>query len=39
MRGDLEVDRDLYEVLDLFMGKMGKFTTDKNALKVSLRLP
>ena len=33
MRGDLEVDRDLYEVLDLFMGKMDKFTTDKNALK------
>ena len=23
MRGDLEVDRDLYEVLDLFMGQMG----------------
>lgn len=33
MRGDLEVDRDLYEVLDLFMGEMGKFTTDKSALK------
>ncbi len=33
MRGDLEVDRDLYEVLDLFMGQMGKFTTDKSALR------
>ncbi|TCS79123.1 SAM-dependent methyltransferase [Muricomes intestini] len=33
MRGDLEVDRDLYEVLDLFMGEMGKFTTDKSALR------
>lgn len=33
MRGDLEVDRDLYEVLDLFMGQMGKFTTDKGALR------
>lgn len=25
MRGDLEVDRDLYEVLDLFMGQMHRF--------------
>lgn len=33
MRKDIEVDRDLYEVLDLFMGEMGKFTTDKSALK------
>lgn len=33
MRGELDVDRDLYEVLDLFMGQMGKFTTDKSALK------
>lgn len=33
MRGDIEVDRDLYEVLDMFMGEMGKFTTDKSALK------
>lgn len=33
MRGDLDVDRDLYEVLDLFLGQMGKFTTDKSALK------
>lgn len=33
MRGDIEVDRDLYEVLDLFMGHMNKFTTDKSILK------
>lgn len=33
MCGDIEVDRDLYEVLDLFFGEMGKFKTDKNALK------
>lgn len=33
MRGDLELDADLYEVLDLFMGEMSKFTTDKSALK------
>lgn len=33
MCGDIEVDRDLYEVLDLFLGEMGKFTTDKLSLK------
>jgi len=33
MRGDLEVDRDLYEVLNMFMGNMSKFSTDKNILK------
>lgn len=33
MRGDIEVDRDLYEVLNCFMGEMDKFTTDKTALK------
>lgn len=33
MHGDIEVDRDLYEVLDLFLGEMGKFTTDKLSLK------
>ncbi len=32
-RGDIEVDRDLYEVLNLFMGHMNKFTTDKSKLK------
>lgn len=33
MRGDIEVDKDLYEVLNLFLGQMGKFTTDKVKLK------
>lgn len=33
MRGDIEVDHDLYEVLNCFMGQMDKFTRDKSALK------
>lgn len=33
MRGDIEVDRDLYEVLDLFMGRMDKFKSNKRALR------
>ncbi|MDO5520435.1 MAG: cyclopropane-fatty-acyl-phospholipid synthase family protein [bacterium] len=33
MRGDIEVDRDLYEVLDLFMGHMDQFTTNHSHLK------
>lgn len=33
MRGDIEVDKDLYEVLNMFMGEMDKFTTNKSALK------
>ena len=33
IRGDIELDRDLYEVLDMFMGNMDKFTTDKTVLK------
>lgn len=33
MRGDLEVDHDLYEVLNCFMGEMDKFKTDRLALK------
>ncbi len=33
MRGDIEVDKDLYFVLDRFLGQMGKFTTDKVKLK------
>ena len=31
MCGDIEIDRDLYEVLDLFLGEMGKLKTDKIA--------
>lgn len=33
MRGEIEVDKDLYEVLSLFMGQMGKFNRDYSALK------
>ncbi len=32
MRGDIEVDKDLYEVLNLFLGEMGKFITNKSKL-------
>lgn len=33
IKEELEVDRDLYEVLNLFLGQMGKFKMDKSALK------
>lgn len=33
MRGDLEVEGDLFEALDHFLGQMGKFYTDMPALK------
>ncbi|MCI8327546.1 MAG: methyltransferase domain-containing protein [Lachnospiraceae bacterium] len=33
MRGDLEVDRDLFEVLDTFLGGMDKFTTNHSLLR------
>ncbi|BCJ95899.1 cyclopropane-fatty-acyl-phospholipid synthase [Anaerocolumna cellulosilytica] len=33
MRGEIDVDKDLYEVLNLFLGEMGKFTTNKSKLK------
>lgn len=33
MRGDIEVDKDLYEVLNLFLGEMGKFITNKKKLR------
>lgn len=33
MRGDIELNRDLFEVLDLFMGQMGKFKSNKRALR------
>ena len=32
MRGDIEVDRDLYEVLDLFLGEMARFKRNDRAL-------
>lgn len=33
MHGNIELDQELYQVLDLFLGEMGKFQTDKGALK------
>lgn len=33
MRGDLEIEGDLFNALDHFLGQMGKFSTDKSALK------
>lgn len=33
MRGDIEVDRDLYEVLNLFLGNMKQFKRDHKKLK------
>ena len=33
MRGDLEIEGDLYNALDHFMGQMDKFDMDKSALR------
>ncbi len=33
MDGKLNVEGDLYEALDNFLGQMGKFSTDQTALK------
>src|SRR5699024_4911506 len=33
MDGNLEIEGDLYKALDHFLGQMGKFSTDQNALK------
>lgn len=33
MNGDLEIEGDLYGALDHFLGQMGRFSTDQNALK------
>ena len=33
MDGDLEIEGDLYQALDHFLGQMDKFTVDENALK------
>lgn len=33
MRGDVELDRDLFQVLDAFLGQMRKFKTNSLALK------
>ncbi|MDF2845531.1 MAG: Mycolic acid cyclopropane synthase [Herbinix sp.] len=39
MRGDIEVDKDLYYVLNMFLGQMGKFTTDHSKLKKLIMTP
>lgn len=33
MDGKLEIEGDLYHALNMFLGQMGKFSTDKKALK------
>ncbi|MDD3206437.1 MAG: cyclopropane-fatty-acyl-phospholipid synthase [Lachnospiraceae bacterium] len=33
MKGDIEVEGDLYQALNCFLGQMGKFQTDTKALK------
>lgn len=33
MNGDLEIEGDLYDALDHFLGQMGKFSTDEGVLK------
>lgn len=33
MKRDIEVDKDLYEVLNSFLGQIGKFNTNRSALK------
>lgn len=33
MNGDLEIEGNLYEVLNLFLGQLGKFSTDQKKLK------
>lgn len=33
MRGDIEVEGDLFQALDQLLGQMGKFSLDKSALK------
>lgn len=33
MRGDLDVEGDLYEALDYFLGQMDEFSTDQSALR------
>ena len=33
MNGDIQIQGDLYQALNLFLGLMGKFSTDQNKLK------
>ena len=39
MDGNLEIEGDLYEALDHFLGQMGKFSTDQKALKKLIFTP
>ena len=39
MRGDLDIEGNLYEALDHFLGQMGKFSTNESALKRSCSAP
>lgn len=39
MNGDLEIEGDLYEALNHFLGQMGKFSTDEHALKKLMFTP
>lgn len=39
MHGDVELNRDLYEVLDLFLGEMEKFKKNPRALHCLLHAP
>lgn len=32
MKGDIEIHGDLYETLNLFLGQLGKFSTDYKKL-------
>lgn len=39
MDGDLEIEGDLYDALDHFLGQMGKFSTNERALKKLIHTP
>lgn len=39
MHGDIEIEGDIYNALYHFMGQMGKFSTDKKALKKLIFTP
>lgn len=39
MDGDLDIEGDLYEALDYFLGQMGKFSTSKKTIKKLMHSP
>lgn len=39
MNGDLDIEGNLYDALDHFLGQMGKFSTDETALKKLIHSP